>query len=114
MPIWRGPYAYSKMEKEDPEEVSHRRAQFLIYKALETADGESRTRRPSFLRIRFCRLKMRVGKRLKKMRKGMLSTLSESRVAVYKQEVMKQIKRSCPRLFRFGKSTKPTIPHLLI
>ncbi|KAK3433406.1 hypothetical protein EUGRSUZ_D01311 [Eucalyptus grandis] len=111
----RGPYGYSKMEKEDPEEASHRRAQFLIYKALERADCESaQARRPSFLRIRFCRLKMRVGKRLKRMRKGMLLTLSQSGVGAYKQKIVKQIKRSCMRLFRLGESTKPSIPHLLI
>ncbi|KAI6704034.1 hypothetical protein NL676_013170 [Syzygium grande] len=114
MSISRGPYAYLKMEKEDPEEVNHRWARFLIYKALERVDRESQTRRPSFLRIRFCRLKMRVGKRLKKMRMGVLWTLSVSRVGAYKQKIMKQIKGSCMRLFGLGESTKPSIPHLLM
>ncbi|KAL1560102.1 hypothetical protein AAHA92_10362 [Salvia divinorum] len=57
------PYAYSKMESEDLEELKHRRALFLIYKSLQKADGR---RRPSWLRVKMIRLKIKIGKRLKR------------------------------------------------
>lgn len=63
---------YTKMDKEDPEELKHQRAQFLIHKVLEKADHSSSRRKPSFLRIRLCRLKLKIGKRFKKLRKSML------------------------------------------
>lgn len=56
-------YVYEKMESEDVEEVKHRRAQFLIYKSLQKADGR---RRPSWLRVKMFKLKIKIGKRLKK------------------------------------------------
>jgi len=82
-PARRSSYGYSKLDKEDPEEVMHRRAQFLIYKALQQAD--SPRRRPSFLRIRLCRLKIKIGKKLKKLGKGKLLSISAARVRVYGQ-----------------------------
>ncbi|RID70741.1 hypothetical protein BRARA_C02737 [Brassica rapa] len=36
------PYVYTKMEKEDPQELIHRRAQFIIQKVLERADNRTR------------------------------------------------------------------------
>ncbi|CAN6972359.1 unnamed protein product [Brassica rapa subsp. trilocularis] len=36
------PYEYTKMEKEDPQDLSHTRAQFLIQKVLERADQKTR------------------------------------------------------------------------
>ncbi|KAJ9136334.1 hypothetical protein P3X46_033425 [Hevea brasiliensis] len=78
----RSSYGYSKLDKEDPEDIIHRRAQFLIYKALQHADSR---RKPSFLRIRLCRLKVKIGKKLKKLRKSMLLSISSARVRMYKQ-----------------------------
>ncbi|KAJ4838678.1 hypothetical protein Tsubulata_003110 [Turnera subulata] len=81
--------AYTKLDKEDPEELIHRRAQFLIYKALQQADSR---RKPSFLRIRLCRLKVKIGSKLRKMRKSMSFSISAARNRVYKQ-VSNQWKR---------------------
>ncbi|KAH6792795.1 hypothetical protein C2S52_003272 [Perilla frutescens var. hirtella] len=57
-------YAYSKMDNEDGEEMKHRRAQFLIYKAMQKADDVRR--RPSWLRVKMFKLKIKIGKRFKK------------------------------------------------
>ncbi|XAR53785.1 hypothetical protein NMG60_11022467 [Bertholletia excelsa] len=85
------PYAYSKMGKEDPEEMKHRKAQFLIYKVLEQADRSRR--RPPFLKVRICRLKIKIGKKLKKLRKTVvLLSLPKSKVCFYKQVVLSQLK----------------------
>ncbi|KAL6197618.1 hypothetical protein ACLB2K_033224 [Fragaria x ananassa] len=85
---------YSKMDKEDPEEVIHRRAQFLVYKVMQQAEYR---RRPSNLRIRIRKLKVKFGMRLKKLRKSMLLSVSAARVVVYKQ-VSRQLK-TCKSLF---------------
>lgn len=82
MTILRRSCGYSKVDKEDPEEVSRRRAQFLIYKVLVQADSR---RKPSFIRIRLCKLKIKIGKRLRKLRKSMLVSISAARIAFYKQ-----------------------------
>ncbi|ESR62273.1 hypothetical protein CICLE_v10017536mg [Citrus x clementina] len=82
MTILRRNCGYSKIDKEDPEEVSRRRAQFLIYKVLVQADSR---RKPSFIRIRLCKLKIKIGKRLRKLRKSMLVSISAARIAFYKQ-----------------------------
>ncbi|KAE8707482.1 Detected protein of confused Function [Hibiscus syriacus] len=79
---------YSKVDKEDPEELIHRRAQFLIYKVMEQAKCR---RKPSFIRIRLCRLKVKIGRRLKKLRKSVSVSISAARIGVYKQ-VMNQLK----------------------
>ncbi|KAL2253285.1 UNVERIFIED_CONTAM: hypothetical protein Sindi_0123200 [Sesamum indicum] len=65
------PYAYSKMHSEDPEEIEHRRAEFLIYKVLQKAD-RMRSRQRSWLRVRVrvFKLKIKIGRKLKKLRKG--------------------------------------------
>ncbi|PIA50642.1 hypothetical protein AQUCO_01200093v1 [Aquilegia coerulea] len=81
-------YGYSKMDKEDPEERNHRRAQFLIYKVMQQADSPQR--RQSSLRVRICRLKIKIGKRFKRMKKTLLFSVSAARVGVYKQ-VMSQL-----------------------
>ncbi|KAH7858087.1 hypothetical protein Vadar_019834 [Vaccinium darrowii] len=75
-------YAYSKLEREDPEEAKHRLAQFLIYKALEKVDSRSRQ---SCFRVRVCKLKTKMGKRLKRLRKAMLLTMSSAKRGLYKQ-----------------------------
>ena len=93
------PYGYSKMDKEDPEERIHRRAQFLIYKAMDRADSYSR-KRPSYLRIRIRKLKVRIGKRLTRLRKGVLMSISAAKASVCRQ-VCSQFK-TCKRLFGGG------------
>lgn len=63
-------YSYSRMDIEDPEEQNHRHAQFLIGKVLKRADHP---RKPWFMRLRLCRLKIKMGKRLKRLRKRIQS-----------------------------------------
>ncbi|XP_059627775.1 uncharacterized protein LOC132270590 [Cornus florida] len=93
----RRPFAYSKMDCEDPEEMRHRKAQFLIYKVLERADYG---RKRSCLRVRICRVKIKIGKRLRRLRKTILLTISAAEVGAYKQLVTQYLKR----LFRGGQA----------
>ncbi|XVF40687.1 hypothetical protein PTKIN_Ptkin01aG0134700 [Pterospermum kingtungense] len=111
MALVRRSYAYSKVDKEDPEELSHRRARFLIYKVLEKAD--CRSRKSSFLRIILCRLKVKIGRRLKKLRKGALVCISAAKIVVYKQ-IINQLK-TWRRLFNRGEcdGTIATLPRAL-
>lgn len=94
-------FAYSKMEMEDPEEVKHRRAQFLIYKTMQQVD--SIRRRPSWLKVKTSKLKFKIGKRLKKLRKTLLFTISSAAQpdggVVYKQ-LLSQFRALRTRLFR--------------
>ncbi|XP_043693146.1 uncharacterized protein LOC122643597 [Telopea speciosissima] len=112
MSLLRRPYAYSKMEMEDPEEKAHRRAQFLIYKVMERAeDSQSRRRRrPSVLRMRICKLKVKIGKRLKTMRKTMFLSISKARISLYKK-IMAQLK-ILNRLLRGGEAMVSLPPPL--
>ncbi|XP_030511431.1 uncharacterized protein LOC115725908 [Rhodamnia argentea] len=82
MALSKNPYTYTRMDFEDPEEKKHRKAQFLIYKVLERADAQ---RRPSLLRGRSSRLKVKIGRRLKRSRKRMALMVLAARVAVYRQ-----------------------------
>ncbi|KAI3466576.1 hypothetical protein Pfo_023239 [Paulownia fortunei] len=82
MALLNRPYAYSKIQFEDPDEIKHRRAQFLIYKVLQKADTRSR---PSWLRVKVCKLKIKIGKRLKKLRKGFSSTVFLAKADFCKQ-----------------------------
>ncbi|KAG8385731.1 hypothetical protein BUALT_Bualt03G0075700 [Buddleja alternifolia] len=86
-------YGYSKMENEDPEEVQHRLAQFLIYKAMQKADTK---RRPSWLRVKMFKLKIKIGKRLKKLRKGFSTTLFSAKADFCKQ--ISDVLKSCKYL----------------
>ncbi|XWS15585.1 hypothetical protein CRYUN_Cryun34aG0013300 [Craigia yunnanensis] len=108
MVILRKSYGYSKVEKEDQEEIIHRRAQFLIYKVMEQADTR---RKPSFLRIRLCRLKVKIGRGLKKLRKSSLVSVSAARIGVYKQ-VINPLK-TWRLLFNRGGGTIATLPRPL-
>ncbi|GAB2231569.1 hypothetical protein Droror1_Dr00010577 [Drosera rotundifolia] len=94
---------YTKVEKEDPEETKHRQALFLIYKSLEEADKmmASRRKKPSWLRLRMRKLKVKVGKRLKRIRKMII--LSVSRAGVYRS-IMCHFK-TWRRIFHGGAST---------
>lgn len=92
----RRSYAYTKLELEDPEEIKHRRAQFLIYKVLQqAADSSPRRRKRSWLRLRMFSLKVRIGKRLKKLRKGIVLSVGAVKAGGHKQVIshMKTWKR---------------------
>ncbi|KAJ0460853.1 hypothetical protein HanLR1_Chr00c1042g0788511 [Helianthus annuus] len=81
-------YAYSKMEMEDPEEIKSRKARFLIYKSLEKADESIRkSRKPSWLKVRIFKLKIKFGKNMKKLKKSLLvaSRCGAARVGVFQQ-----------------------------
>lgn len=84
---------YSRVENEDPEEAKHRRAQFLIYKAMQKADhrrsSSSSTSRPSWLRVKIFKLKIRIGKRFKSLRKRLLtnSVFSGTRADLWYKQV---------------------------
>ncbi|PSR98423.1 Rhodanese-like domain-containing protein [Actinidia chinensis var. chinensis] len=107
MTLLSGPYAYSKMAKEDPEEVKHRKAQFLIYKVLEKADSQTR---PSCLGVRVSTLRIKVGKRLKRLRKSMLLIMFAAKNGFYKQMVS-QLK-AWKRLLRGGQAMVSLPPAL--
>ncbi|OVA10547.1 hypothetical protein BVC80_8987g19 [Macleaya cordata] len=80
------PYGYTRMEIEDPEDLKHRKAQFMIYKVMQQADFKKNTKQSaSNLRVRICRLKVRIGNKLKRLRKSMLFNISVVRVCVCKQ-----------------------------
>ncbi|KAF2620070.1 hypothetical protein F2Q68_00042525, partial [Brassica cretica] len=70
MTLFKRPCVYSKVHKEDPEEVLHQRAKFLIYKTLQEVDLVSRrsSHPSSFLRMKLLRLKVEIGKSLTKLR----------------------------------------------
>lgn len=73
MALFKRPCLYSKMNKEDPEEVLSRRAKFLIYKTLQEADVISRRDpRSSFLQLKLHLLKIKIGKKLTKLRRSVV------------------------------------------
>lgn len=81
-------YAYSKMGMEDPEEVQHRRAQFLIHKSLQKSDSigsQSKLQPICMLKVKVCKLNIKIGRKLKKMRKSILLKFSKGHVVCYKQ-----------------------------
>ncbi|KAJ1428748.1 hypothetical protein SESBI_08853 [Sesbania bispinosa] len=108
MALSRKAYGYSKMDKEDPEDVIHRRAQFLIYKVLEKADSR---RRQSCLRLRISKLKVKIGNRLRRLRKRIMSGVSAARVGIH-GNVISQIK-SWKKLFGRGRQTVISLPPLI-
>ncbi|KAJ8567808.1 hypothetical protein K7X08_020016 [Anisodus acutangulus] len=90
------PYMYSKIEKEDIEEMRHRRAQFLIYKTLKKADSVVSMRKNSYwFKVKFFKLKIKIGRRLKRLRKSILLLFSASKSGIYKQFIchLKYLKR---------------------
>lgn len=103
-------YSYSKMDKEDPEELIHRKAQFLIYKVLEQANSR---RKPSCLRIRISKLKVKIGNKLRRLKKRIISNVSAAKVSIH-GHVASQLK-TWKRLFGREKQTLLTIdPSLMI
>ncbi|KAG6594658.1 hypothetical protein SDJN03_11211, partial [Cucurbita argyrosperma subsp. sororia] len=95
---------YSKVDKEDPDEIIHRRAQFIINKVLERADSMGKA---SYLRIRIRRLRVRFGRRLKKLKKSICNV----KISVYKQ-IICQI-RNCKSLFGRKATNFANLPPLL-
>ncbi|KAK9714971.1 hypothetical protein RND81_06G134400 [Saponaria officinalis] len=89
-------YGYTKMEKEDNEEKCHREAQFLIYKSMKQID-QIVMRKPSWLKLRICKLKVKIGNKLLSLRKTMLCNMSKT----IKVGVCKHLK-SFKRLFNGG------------
>ena len=110
MALCRRPYGYSKVDKEDPEDIIHRRAQFLIHKVLEQADSR---RKPSCLRIRISKMKVKIGKRLRRLRRRIMSGVSAARLGFH-GHVMSQIK-TWKRLFSRGRQSQTliTLPPLI-
>ncbi|CAH2078327.1 unnamed protein product [Thlaspi arvense] len=76
MAMKKNPNEYTKIEKEDPNEMIHRRAQFLIHKILQRADTETlrQQRKRSMLiktsSFRVVGIRMKIGKKLRKLRKS--------------------------------------------
>ncbi|WOK91860.1 hypothetical protein Cni_G00551 [Canna indica] len=85
MSFLRTQYSYSRVDKEDPEERQHLMARFLIHKILEEAGTQQRIRSSSKLRV--CRMKRKIGLRLKRLR----IAISKTRLCLCHQ-VMKQIR----------------------
>ncbi|KAI4342918.1 hypothetical protein MLD38_027481 [Melastoma candidum] len=110
MPLPR-PSAYSKLDKEDPEETSHRRALFLIYKTMEEADSITRPRPPClFFRMSLRREKLRIGKRLRKLRKGISSMFLGDR----NKDIAKVAKAAWIRFLGRKDEKMAVIPQLLV
>ncbi|KAL3522016.1 hypothetical protein ACH5RR_014850 [Cinchona calisaya] len=107
MSLLNRPFAYTKLEMEEPEEIKHRRARFLIYKSLQQADISPRKSRPSWLKVKTNKLKIRTRKRLKRLRKTILSTISAAEIGLHKQFIS-QLK-ALKRLFRTSQLEAPVI-----
>ncbi|KAK7301763.1 hypothetical protein RJT34_12637 [Clitoria ternatea] len=76
MGVSRRVYGYSKMDKEEPEERAHRRAQFLIYRTLEKADSR---RKPSTSSVKV-KLKIKIGNGLRSIKKRIFSEVGNFQV----------------------------------
>ncbi|KAL6553208.1 hypothetical protein OROGR_007050 [Orobanche gracilis] len=101
------PNSYTNIQVEGLDETQHRRAQFLIYKVLQKAD--TRNCRPSWLRVKVCKLKIKIGKRLKKMmKKGFSSNVSSAAKGVFCRKITSVLK-SCKFLIQHG-SVVATVP----
>lgn len=91
------PNEYTKIEKEDPNEMIHRRAQLLIHKILQRSDTEisrqkqkrtTTVKRPSF---RVVGIRMKIGKKLRKLRKSCV--MPEKQHGALMRRVLKSLKR---------------------
>ncbi|KAG6515024.1 hypothetical protein ZIOFF_025402 [Zingiber officinale] len=65
-------FPYAKLDKEDPEEMQRLKARFLIYKILEEAGTQQRRSYSS--RMRVCRMKRKIGVRLRRLRVAIAKT----------------------------------------
>ncbi|XLR49728.1 hypothetical protein HN51_000404 [Arachis hypogaea] len=85
---------YSKLDKEDPQEKMHRRAQFLIYKELNKADSISKKPSSSsfVMRIRMFKLKTKIGNTLRRINKRIFPSSScgviKSQVKSFKKQLI--------------------------
>ncbi|XP_033136606.1 uncharacterized protein LOC103843231 [Brassica rapa] len=95
MTLFKRPCMYSKVHKEDPEEVLHQRAKFLIYKTLQEVDLVSRRSSPSssFLRMKLLRLKVEIGKSLTKLRQSVVSAVSFGGIRKHSQSGVRALKK---------------------
>ncbi|VVA91010.1 unnamed protein product [Arabis nemorensis] len=103
MTLFKRPCIYSKIHKDDPEEVFHRRAKFLIYKTLQEVDLISRRSSPpsSFLRMKLFRLKAKIGKSLTKLRKSVVSAVRFGGIRKHSLSGVRALKK----LFHSGATT---------
>lgn len=78
-------YSYSRVSKEDPDEMKHRRAQFLINREMQRAD--SIRQRKVNPRLVISKLKIKVGFRIKRLRKAVNYTISvvRSKSCIYRK-----------------------------
>lgn len=65
MGFLRTQFSYSRIEEEDPEELEHRKARFLIYKVLDEADA--RQKRKQIWRSKLQNIKRKISSGLKKI-----------------------------------------------
>ncbi|KAL0694391.1 hypothetical protein Bca4012_061571 [Brassica carinata] len=95
MTLFKQPCLYSKLNKEDPEEVFHRRAKFLIYKTLQEADVVARrsTHPSSFLRMKLLRLKVKIGKSLAKLRRSVVTAVRFGGIQKHSQSSVRALKK---------------------
>ncbi|KAJ4896848.1 Uncharacterized protein Rs2_23642 [Raphanus sativus] len=96
MTLFKRPCMYSKVNKEDPEEVFHQRAKFLIYKTLQEVDLVSRrSSHPSssFLRMKLLRLKVEIRKSLTKLRWSVVSVVSFGGIRKHSQSGVRALKK---------------------
>ncbi|XP_010476098.1 PREDICTED: uncharacterized protein LOC104755418 [Camelina sativa] len=96
------PCLYTKVDKEDPEEVLHQRAKFLIYKTLQEADLVTR-RDPhsSFIRLKLYLLKVKIAKRLTKLRRSVVSAVRFGGIRKHSHNGVRALKK----LFQGGGAT---------
>nr|AFK36763.1 unknown [Lotus japonicus] len=109
MALSRKQFSYAKMDKEDPIELIHRRAQFLIHKLLEKADFR---RKPSCLRIRIFKLKVKIGNRLRRLRKRIFFGVFVARVGI-QGHVVSQMK-TVKGMFGRGRQSIISLPPFMI
>ncbi|KAE9594674.1 hypothetical protein Lal_00037403 [Lupinus albus] len=108
MALSRRSYSYSKMDKEDPEDVMRRRTQFLIYKVLEQANSP---KKQSCLRIRISKLKVKIGNKLRRLRKKINASVCAVRVCFHGHATT-QLK-IWKRLFGKGRQTLKNLPPMI-
>lgn len=103
MTLFKRPCDYSKMNKEDPEELIHRRAKFLIYKKLQEADLISHRSPPSllFLRMKIFRLKVMIGNSLANLHRSIASTIRFGGIRKHSQGGLRAFKK----MFHGGATT---------
>ena len=72
------------MLKEDPMEKSHTEAQFKIYKTKKQID-QIGIKKSSWIGLRICKFKVKIGRKLLGLRKTMLCNMSKTKVGACSQ-----------------------------